>query len=345
MTIDSPESHSIDIVADSIGKIKTLFPELITEDIQGTSVNVDMLNALLGDKTVTKYEEKYGLNWLGKRKARELGLTPSMGTLRPCPVDIVDWDTTKNLMIEGDNLEVLKLLQKSYAGKVKLIHIDPPYNTDKDFVYQDDFQNNIKNYLELTGQIDGGRKLEGNLESSGQFHTNWLNMMYPRLNIAHSLLSTFGILFISIDQTELANLKSICDLIFGEENFFAILTRRAMHTVRNSSKDFNLHCDYILTYARDKSWFASSKDRYIRQQVDKTESYPFDDNDRQGQYKLDPLYARNYYTPYIHCFKNGVEWKAPEGSYPKYSEESLEEMEENGRIVFGRGMIKAKRYL
>ena len=152
--------------------------------------------------TVDEREEKYGLNWHGKRRARQLALTPSTGTLRPCPEDSVDWDTTQNLMIEGDNLEVLKLLQKSYAGKVKLIYIDPPYNTGKDFVYPDNFQDNIKNYLELTGQVEGGRKISSNTEASGRFHTDWLNMMYPRLKLARNLLRDDGVIFVIIDDTE-----------------------------------------------------------------------------------------------------------------------------------------------
>jgi adenine-specific DNA-methyltransferase len=182
-------------------------------------VNIDVLKALVGDKTVSDADEKYGLNWHGKRRARQLALTPSTGTLRPCPEDSVDWDTTQNLMIEGDNLEVLKLLQKSYAGKVKLIYIDPPYNTGKDFVYPDNFQDNIKNYLELTGQTgEGGKKLSSNTEASGRFHTDWLNMMYPRLKLARNLLREDGVLFASIDEREVANLRAVLDEIFGAEN-------------------------------------------------------------------------------------------------------------------------------
>lgn len=155
----SPEAKSADLVAGNIEQLKALFPELIIEGTNGVAVNVDVLKTLVGDQTATDAEEKYGLNWHGKRRARQLALTPSTGTLRPCTAESVDWDTTKNLIIEGDNLEVLKLLQKSYAGKVKLIYIDPPYNTGKDFVYPDNFQDNIKNYLELTGQVEGGQKV------------------------------------------------------------------------------------------------------------------------------------------------------------------------------------------
>jgi adenine-specific DNA-methyltransferase len=181
-------------------------------------VDFDVLKQLLGG-VVDDKEEKYGLNWHGKRRARQLALTPSTGTLRPCPEDSVDWETTQNLMIEGDNLEVLKLLQKSYAGKVKLIYIDPPYNTGKDFVYPDDFRDNIKNYLELTGQTGENGRLSSNTEASGRFHTNWLNMMYPRLMVARDMLREDGVIFVSVGDNELSNLKRICEDIFGEENY------------------------------------------------------------------------------------------------------------------------------
>jgi adenine-specific DNA-methyltransferase len=169
----SPESQSADLKAENIATLKALFPELLSERIVDgkteTAINVDVLKALVGDTTASDAEEKYGLNWHGKRRARQIGLTPSTGTLRPCPDESVDWDTTQNLMIEGDNLEVLKLLQKSYAGKVKLIYIDPPYNTGKDFVYPDNFQDNIKNYLELTGQVEGGRRSAATPRPAGGF--------------------------------------------------------------------------------------------------------------------------------------------------------------------------------
>lgn len=170
ITVADPESRSADLVHENIEKLKALFPELVTEGPQGAAVNVDILKMLVGDAAVTDAEEKYGLNWNGKRRARQLALTPSTGTLRPCPEDSVDWDTTQNIFIEGDNLEVLKLLQKSYSGKVKLIYIDPPYNTGKDFVYPDNFQDNIKNYLELTGQMQGGQRIISNTETSGRMH-------------------------------------------------------------------------------------------------------------------------------------------------------------------------------
>jgi len=222
LTDSDPETKSPDLVAQNLSQLKALFPELVTEGKDGVAVNLDVLKQLVGDQTVTDAEEKYGLNWHGKRRARQLALTPSAGTLRPCPAESVDWDTTQNLMIEGDNLEVLKLLQKSYAGKVKLMYIDPPYNTGKDFVYPDNFQDNIKNYLELTGQTgEGGKKISSNTEAGGRFHTDWLNMMYPRLKLARTLLCEDGAIAVSVDDTEVGNLRRVLDEVFGEEQFQA----------------------------------------------------------------------------------------------------------------------------
>ncbi len=217
ITTNDPETLSVDVVAENVTHLKVLFPEAFTEG----KVDFGVLKQLLGGE-VDERDEKYGLNWHGKRQARQIALIPSTGTLRPCPEDSVDWDTTRHLMIEGDNLEVLKLLQKSYSGKAKLIYIDPPYNTGKDFVYHDNFQDNIRNYLELTGQVDGNdNKISSNTESSGRFHTNWLNMIYPRLKLARNLLRDDGMIAVSVDDTEVGNLCCVLDEVFGEEQFQA----------------------------------------------------------------------------------------------------------------------------
>ena len=250
LTANDPVTRSADLVMENIEKIKALFPEIITEGPDGNSVNIDVLKTLLGNNTVTDCDEKYGLNWHGKRKARQLALTPSTGTLRPCPEESVDWDTTQNLVIEGDNLEVLKLLQKSYAGKVKLIYIDPPYNTGKDFVYPDDFQDNIKNYLELTGQVEGGRKISSNTEASGRFHTDWLNMMYPRLKLARNLLRGNGLILVSIDDMEVCNLRRVMDDIFGEDCFIAQLVWKNKYNAGALTKGFSSVHEYVLAYSK-----------------------------------------------------------------------------------------------
>jgi len=251
LTANDAETKSPDQVAENFAKLKAMFPDAVTED----GVNVDVLKQLLG-KTVTDAEEKYGLNWHGKRKARQLALTPSTGTLRPCPEDSVAWDTTRNLMIEGDNLEVLKLLQKSYAGKVKLIYIDPPYNTGGDFVYPDDFQDNIKNYQMLTGQVaSDGRKITSNTESSGRFHTEWLNMIYPRLKLARNLLRNDGVILISIDEHEITNLRPVLNEVFGEENAIGTIVWKG--ATDNNPTQIAIEHEYMLCYGRSKEAVAS----------------------------------------------------------------------------------------
>lgn len=333
--------ESMNITEENLKAMQQLFPEAFEEG----KIDFDVLRQLLGD-FVDDEQERYSFKWNGKGKALRLSQTPSMGTLRPCKEESKDWDNTENLYIEGDNLEVLKLLQKSYYGKVKMIYIDPPYNTGGDFVYKDNFHDNIRNYKEVTGQIDGkGNKIDTNTESNGRFHTDWLNMMYPRLRLARNLLTDDGVIFISIDDNEQGNLKRLCDEVFGENNFLAILTRRCMHTVRNSSKDFNKNADYVLTYARDKVVITSDKNARIREQVDKSSNYKLNDNDGRGFYKLDPIYARNYAKPYTFTFKNGMVWSAPEGSYPRYSIESLMHMEETNQLNFEGKQPRAKRYL
>ena len=239
--VGDPETRSAEIVVENLERLKGLFPEAFTEG----KVDFDVLRQLLGD-AVENGESKYGLNWHGKRRARQLALLPSTGTLRPCPEDSVDWDTTKNLLIEGDNLEVLKLLQKSYAGKVKLICIDPPYNTGKDFVYPDDYRDNILNYFKLTGQIDDkNRKLTSNTEASGRFHTDWVNMMYPRLKLARNLLREDGAIFIMIDDVERANLQILCNELFGEENFLAGIVWQKTYSPANDKKGIDSMHDSI----------------------------------------------------------------------------------------------------
>ncbi|WBX95075.1 site-specific DNA-methyltransferase [Pseudoxanthomonas mexicana] len=282
-----PETQSADLVAGNIATLKALFPELITEGADGAAVNVDVLKALVGDATVSDAEEKYGLNWHGKRRARQLALTPSTGTLRPCPEDSVDWDTTQNLMIEGDNLEVLKLLQKSYAGKVKLIYIDPPYNTGKDFVYPDNFQDSIKNYLELTGQVEGGAKVSSNTEASGRFHTDWLNMMYPRLKLARNLLSDDGVIFISIDDNEIDNLVKVCNEVFGEENHIASFIWKSKSGGANDSGEVAVDHEYIVCFSRNKV------DDVLGLDPDAVATTAYNNEDENGRYSLERLDKQN----------------------------------------------------
>ncbi|MFD1804314.1 site-specific DNA-methyltransferase [Mixta tenebrionis] len=241
---DMPELQSINLTDETLEKIKNIIPEAFTDN----QIDFEVLQQLLGDNVSDK-EERYGLNWHGKRRARQLALTPSRGTLRPCKADSVDWDTTQNIMIEGDNLEVLKLLQKSYAGEVKLIFIDPPYNTGKDFVYPDDFQDNIKNYLELTGQSEGGARLSTNAETSGRYHTDWLNMIYPRLKLAKNLLSHDGVMLVSLDDVEASNLRLILNEIFGEECFVGIFPWRSRTAKADVPYGVSNDVEWIIAFA------------------------------------------------------------------------------------------------
>jgi adenine-specific DNA-methyltransferase len=327
-----PEAQSADLVADNIAQLKALFPELITEGAGGAVINVDVLKQLVGDATVSDAEEKYGLNWHGKRRARQLALTPSTGTLRPCPEDSVDWDTTQNLMIEGDNLEVLKLLQKSYAGKVKLIYIDPPYNTGKDFVYPDNFQDSIKNYLEQTGQVEGGAKVSSNTEASGRFHTDWLNMMYPRLGLARNLLKESGCIALSIDDSEVANLRMACDQIFGEENFIANIVWQKKYTRANDAKFFSANHDHILIYAKNSAELSLGR---VERGEAQLAAYGNPDNHPKGDWKATPLHARSGTNTAAFRFSNGVEWTPPLGTFRRFSDETMKSLDEGGEIWFG----------
>jgi adenine-specific DNA-methyltransferase len=245
------DGKTIDIVADNISKLKALFPEAVTEG----KIDFDILKELLGEY-VDDRDERYSFTWNGKTRARMLAQTPSTGTLRPCPEESVDWETTQNIFIEGDNLEVLKLLQKSYHKKVKMIYIDPPYNTGHDFVYKDDFKDNIKNYKLITGQIDGeGRNISSNPETSGRYHTDWLNMMYSRLKLARNLLKDEGLAVISIDENEASNLEKIISETFGEENYLGTIP-----VIMNLKGNQDAFCfaethEFIGVTCRDKSSF------------------------------------------------------------------------------------------
>ena len=207
-----------DFATEAATKLAELFPEVAADG----KINLDTLKTIL-DIDVEDGRERFGLTWPGKREAIRVAQTPTTATLMPDKENSVDWDTTQNVFIEGDNLEVLKILQKHYYGQIKMIYIDPPYNTGNDFVYADDYADSIGNYLELTGQTDDGGRLSTNSESSGRFHSNWLNMMYPRLKLARSLLTQDGAVLISVDDSEQANLRMMCDEIFGQNNFIATL--------------------------------------------------------------------------------------------------------------------------
>jgi adenine-specific DNA-methyltransferase len=330
---DDPMSHSTDLVAKNIAQLKALFPELVTDGSEGVAINIDVLKGLVGDAMVTDAEEKYGLNWHGKRRARQLALTPSTGTLRPALEDSVDWDKTQNLMIEGDSLEVLKLLQKSYAGQVKLIYIDPPYNTGKDFIYPDDFSASITNYLELTGQIEGGRKITSNTEASGRYHTDWLNMMYPRLKLARALLAGDGMIAISIDDTEAASLKALCADVFGEENFIAQVVWKSRVSEDTRAKNgVSTDHEYIICYSKSEG----AAFRGAEKDVDK---FSNSDSDPRGPWRSADLtgLAGKEARPNLHYDLIDPKTSKNYGCPPKgwrYEPETMKQKIAEGRILF-----------
>ena len=314
ITINDPESKSADLIASNLEQLKELFPEAFTEG----KIDFDVLKELLGGAVDERAGEiRPELAW--QAPARQIALTPSTGTLRPCPEESVDWDTTQNLMIEGDNLEVLKLLQKSYAGKVKLIYIDPPYNTGKEFVYPDNFQDNIKNYLELTGQVEGdGRKISTNTEASGRFHTDWLNMMYPRLKLARSLLMDNGVIFVSISDHEVHNLRALMNEIFGEENFIATVIWQKVYSPKNSARHFSEDHDYVVVYAQNgEAWTPCLLPRTEEMKA----RYKNPDDDPRGPWKPGDLSARNFYgegTYPVTCPSGRAIEGPPSGRYWRY---------------------------
>ena len=239
--------RSHDIAEDKRQELLRLFPEIRTE---GGLLDIERLKLALGE-AVDVGKERYGMNWPGKADCFRTIQMPSLATLRPCPEESINFATTENLIIEGDNLEVLKLLQKSYLGKVKMIYIDPPYNTGNDFIYSDNYSESLQTYLEYTGQVDTeSRKFGTNTETDGRFHSKWLNMMYPRLYLARNLLREDGVVFVSIDDTEVDNLKKLCNEIFGEENFVEQLVWKNKYNAGAMTKGFsNIH-EYILCYSK-----------------------------------------------------------------------------------------------
>ena len=240
------ESRPPDLVEQRISLLKETMPEVFADG----KIDYVALKQLLGE-TVEDSDERYGLNWHGKSNARRVAMVPSMGTLRPDYNSSVNWDSTRNLVIEGDNLEVLKLLQKSYSGAVKMIYIDPPYNTGKDFIYPDNFRNSLSNYLQLTSQTDSSNmKISSNTETSGRFHTAWLNMMYPRLRVARSLLRLDGLICISIDSQEVANLRLMCDEVFGPENFVEQIVWKNKYGSGAPTRGCATVHEYILIYSK-----------------------------------------------------------------------------------------------
>jgi len=328
ITNQDESSKSCDLINENIEFLKKIFPNVVNDN----KIDFEALKLELGGALEEK-SERFGFIWPEKDKCKQLALKPSTATLRP--VFSASNDLSDNLFIEGDNLEVLKVLQRSYHKKVDVIYIDPPYNTGKDFIYPDNFKDNVKNYLQITGQID----IEGNAtstqaEKSGRYHTNWLNMMYPRLKLARNLLSDQGVIFISIDDTEQSNLKSICDEIFGEDNFVNNIIWQKKYSPSNDAKWLSDNHDFILCYAKNKSiWRPNLLPRTDKQ----NSAYTNRDNDPRGDWKAGDMSVKTYSAAndYEITTPSGRVVSPPAGACWRVSRAKFDEMVLDNRIWFG----------
>ena len=306
---------SKDIILDNVSKLKKLFPEIIVED----KIDFDALRKILGEN-VNDSKEKFNFTWSGKTQAINESQKQSTGTLRPCKEESKNWDKTRNIYIEGDNLEILKLLQKTYYNSSKVIYMDPPYNTGKDILYKNDYSDNLTTYLKITGQVDndGDVKLSTNTESNGRFHSNWINMMYSRIKLARNLLTDDGCLVITIDHYELDNLIKICNEIFGEENKIGIVSVVNNPMGRQNAKFFSVTNEFMLVYAKNIDNF---KFNQVVISEEKMKEFQYQDN--IGSYSWRPL---------LHDHKKGLRENKPKNWYPMYvspdlSKFSIEEIE------------------
>ena len=353
--MDKMRMESVDMTAQNIEKIGALFPNCITETVDENgkpkkAINFELLRQMLSDDVI-EGDEAYEFTWVGKKASIAEANKPIRKTLRPCKEESVDWDNTENLYIEGDNLEVLKLLQESYLGKVKMIYIDPPYNTGNDFIYNDDFKMTGEEYADESGEIDeDGNRMFKNTDSNGRFHSDWCSMIYSRLMLARNLLSEDGVIFISIDDNEQENLKKCCDEVFGGHNFITQIVWEKVHTRKNSAINFSSSHEYILCYAKVRRNYSGDTLGFKRNLLprDNTDAYSNPDNDPKGPWKTDPITAHNYYAAdYTITKPNGIVVHRPQDRYWAYSEESIKRMISENAIVWGEGdsMPMAKRYL
>ena len=345
--MDKLKMHSINKVDENIEKIGKLFPNCITErkNEKGEveyAVDFDMLKQELSAVVVEGNEERYQFTWPDKKKSILLANAPIAKTLRPCREDSVDFDNTENLYIEGDNLDVLKLLQETYLGKIKMIYIDPPYNTGNDFVYEDDFAQAATEYISLSGQYDdAGNRLVQNLESNGRFHTDWLNMIYPRLKLAKDLLSEDGCIFISIDETEHDSLNKICEEIFGASNFIADIIWKRKRGRDNSARWFSKAHEYCLLFAKNKELFDTG---YLELDEETLKAYKNPDNDPRGDYRMLGCWARGT--------QGGVKYDftTKDGQYFSerlwlFSKENLTKLDREDKLIIRGDNIYRKMFI
>lgn len=339
--MEKMKMHSPDITENNIEKISELFPNCITEstDENGNlkkAINFDMLKQMLSND-IADENESYEFTWVGKKASIVEANKPIRKTLRPCKEESVDWDNTENLYIEGDNLEVLKLLQESYLGKVKMIYIDPPYNTGNDFIYNDDFKMKSETYAEEIGLInDEGNRMFKNTNTNGRFHSDWCSMISSRLILARNLLSNDGVIFVSIDDGEVNSLKMILSEIFGDSNFVANLIWEKKYTVANDAKYFSDNHDYILCFAKNINDFQVGR---LARTDEMNSAYKNPDNHPKGIWKSTPLHAKSGSSNtanFSYKFKNGIVYSPPTGTYSRYSSETLKKFDENDEIWFGK---------
>jgi len=339
--MDKLNMQTTNIVDENIKRIGELFPNCLTERLNDegkpeVAIDFDQLRQELSKDIVEGAEERYQFTWPDKRNAIRLANAPTTDTLRPCREESVDFDNTQNLYIEGDNLQVLKLLRENYLGKVKMIYIDPPYNTGNDFVYNDNFSQSAGEYMHNSGQEDEeGNRLVANTESNGRFHTDWLNMIYPRLKVAKDLLSEDGVIFISIDDYEAKNLKNISDEIFGSHNFLAQVVWERAYAPINLKKHFSNSHDYILCYAKGIN---SAVCNGLPRSAEQNNDYRNWDNDPRGAWKagnpsVGPAVEKNIY---VVTSPTGKTFLPPSGRSWLYSKERFEEMIADNRIYWGK---------
>lgn len=338
--------QSMDKVAANVAKIRELFPNCVTERINSEgklehAIDFDMLKQELSDHVVDGLQERYQFTWPDKRKAILAANAPINKTLRPCREESVDFDNTENLYIEGDNLEVLKLLQETYLGKVKMIYIDPPYNTGKDFVYNDDFKQSAWEYIENSGQFDKeGNRLVTNTESNGRFHTDWLNMIYPRLKLAKDLLSEYGVLCISMDENEEVNLIKLCNEIFGIKNFIGDVIRKTKTMTADNGNGFNMQHEILLIYAKNRLKFN------LKGEEKSFSNYSNPDNDPNGEWcSGDPSAKSGGNTTYFgieNPYTKKVDFP-PSGRYWAFSKSTFDKYVSCGKIKFKQSYSENER--
>lgn len=352
--MDKLRMQSSNGVEDNITKIAQLFPDCVTETVDERSgqpkhlIDFEKLKQNLSDSVISERAQRYQFTWPDKSKAILLANSPINATLRPCREDSVDFDNTQNLYIEGDNLDVLKCLKETYLHKVKMIYIDPPYNTGNDFVYEDDFAQSSEEYLANSGQFDEqGNRMFTNAESNGRFHTDWLNMIYPRLKVARDLLTDDGVIFISIDDNEVENLRKVCDEVFGEQNFIATLIWERAFAPKNDAKFISSSHDYIVMCAKRIENFKIGR---LERTQEANARYSNPDNDPRGVWTSGDMLVKTYNKScdYPITTPSGKIVNPVPGRCWRFSEESFLEKVKDNRIWFGpegNGVPRVKRFL